>query len=458
LAEARIPTVPLVPDDLSALPERLKHETFQLADEIQGGFGHQNRFPMAPQLSVLLELQAVAPDPRLAKFLRLTLEQMAGQGMRDQLAGGFFRYTVDPDWQIPHFEKMLYDQALNAALYLRAAEVLQWPAFRSVAQDTLDFVLQHMESPAGGFLASLSAVDARGIEGGGYLWSEEQVSRVLDAQERELAARVWGMRGAPNNEGGYLPVQAMSLEAAAGQLNMEPQEAAALLERARAKLLLARAARSLPEDSKPVAAWNGLMLSAFAAGVREFGEAYRASAERLAEFLSQRLWDGKQLHRSIGTAGWLGEASLEDYVFVAKGLADWAAVAGAPEERALALRLARSAWARFFDGGWVLTQSRLIPLRPREPALPDSPLPSPSAVLIRLTLELAGAERDAHLLDQTKAALRLSYPVAVRTPFGYAGSAWNIWVSRDRLSGGQTQPDERPDRKSGPDRSTREGS
>jgi len=433
LADKQPQQTPELPRNLQPLLEKLRAQALQVGDRLQGGFGFQTRFPMAPQLAVLLELQAQRPDPELGEFLTLTLEQMSKQGLHDLLAGGFFRYTVDPDWQTPHFEKMLYNQALHVPLYLRAAQVLQKPEFKAVARRTLDFALRELATPDGGFISSLSAVDGQGVEGGAYLWSRAQLEGLLDATELELAGLVWGMRGVPNNPGGYLPVITGSPAEAARQLEMEQAAVEAALERMRAKLMLARAARSLPRDSKPVAAWNGLMLSALAAGARAFGAPYDAAARRLRDFLVQRLWDGKALHRSFGSGGWIGSAALEDYAYVARGLADRAALdGGESEDRELALKLVRTAWERFYNGGWRQAQDQLLPAMPVASALPDAPLPSPAAVLIGLTLELAG-EQDAALRQQAVAALRLSYGTVEGQLFSHALSIWTIWSWQSRI-------------------------
>jgi uncharacterized protein YyaL (SSP411 family) len=425
---AETPAAAVLPDDVASLLEQMKQQALRLGDELQGGFGRQSRFPMAPQLQVLLELQALRPDPLLEDFLRLTLRQMASRGMRDQLAGGFFRYTVDPDWQVPHFEKMLYNQALQTMLYWRAAQVLQEPAFKQVAKQTLDFVLTHMHRGQGHLLASLSALDDKGEEGGAYLWSAQQLEAVLDADELQLIEVIWGMRGSPNNEGGYLPVRMMTLAAAAAQLDWPLPRASAVFDRARAKLLLARGARGLPSDDKPIAAWSGLMLSALVVGAREWGADYQQPARELSGFLSQRLWDGRQLQRSFSSRGWLGEAALEDYTLVARGLADWAAWSGDGAARALARRLVGDAWQRFFQQGWRQTPSPLLPHVPLALALPDSPLPAPPPVLIALTRELAAD--DAALLQQADTALALSYPLVASAPFSYASSVWALWLAQ----------------------------
>ncbi|MCP4994799.1 MAG: thioredoxin domain-containing protein, partial [Gammaproteobacteria bacterium] len=165
--------------DPAGLHLKLVTMALTMGDEMEGGFGRQNRFPMAPQWQVLLERLEQGPDEPLHELIELTLDQMANQGMRDHLAGGFFRYTVDPGWQTPHYEKMLYSQALLSRLYLQAAKVLQRDDYKTVARDTLDFTLKVFAGREGGFIASLSAVDPNNVEGGGYLWHTQALQRLL---------------------------------------------------------------------------------------------------------------------------------------------------------------------------------------------------------------------------------------------------------------------------------------
>ncbi len=410
-----------LPRDRSALLRKFKAQALQVADDMQGGFGRQTRFPMAPQLAVLLEIQRQSPDAELAAFLRLTLDRMAGQGLRDLLDGGFFRYTVDPGWQVPHFEKMLYNQALHVPLYLKAAEILQVPAYRQVARNTLDFVLARMGAPGGGYIASFSAVDAAGVEGGGYLWSEAQLEQLLDAVERRTAGLVWGMQGVPNNEGGYLPVWSMPPADAALELNLPATDVEATLQRIRGKLLLSRATRSHPRDSKVLAAWNGLMLTALAEGVRAFGQVYLAPGRALRDLLIKRFLDGDRLYRSVGGNGAIGAAALEDYVYVARALLDWTEASGADADRKTAQRLVEQAWKRFYDDGWRQSDSSPIPGIPTQPALQDSPLPSPSAELIQLSLRLDATDK-APWHARLNQAMAQSYPLALEQPFAYGGS------------------------------------
>ena len=418
-ARSQPPETPSGPD---AVATRLVAEALVWADRLAGGFGHQSRFPMAPNLAVLLEVQARQPDPELGPFLRLTLDQMTRLGLRDHLGGGFFRYTVDPGWRTPHFEKMLYDQALLIPVLLRAADVLQEPRYRFAAREALDFLLTQMRRPDGAFIASLSAVDGAGEEGGYYLWRPEDLARLLTPEVQRLAASAWGLDAAPEHAAGSLPVMAREPEQAAAELGLGPETAAGVLDQARAILLAERSTRSLPKDTKALAAWNGLTLSALIAGARAFpGGPYREAAQALRGYLVDSLWDGEELHRARSEQGWIGEATLEDYAYVASGLRDWADLVGSGTDRTLAQRLVELAWARFHDdAGWRLSAAPLLPAVPAEPALADGPLPSPAAVIIELSLQSG----DPALAERARAAQNAAAAVVAARPFQFASEAW----------------------------------
>ncbi len=379
----------------------LHQEALTQANELEGGFGDQSRFPMAPQILALIN--TVGDDARLRAFLITTLDQMAQAGLRDQLAGGFFRYTVDPSWQVPHYEKMLYDQALLIQVFLRAGKAFDRPDYLAVATDTLDFVLRDMAHPAGGFIASLSALDAAGDEGGAYLWTPEQLEQVLSGEQLALARAHWRMTGVPATEGGYLPLLGKPAAELAG--GDAPAHVQALLDDARQRLLAARAARGLPRDEKRLAGWNGLMLQALVQAAKQLDNArYREQAQRLARFLVDRMWDGSRLKRSLDG----GHAGLEDYAQVAAGL-----LAAGDDTAAAVLA---QAWRRFYSAaGWRRTDRGLLPGMAVEPAVIDDVLPSPSATVIRVSM-MTGMETER----AAQARLAAAGTVAA-SPFWYAG-------------------------------------
>ena len=415
--QAEIAVEPMSP---SALYAALLNQGLSIADVMEGGFGDQNKFPMTPQLLALLELQAAAPHPQLADFLTLTLDKMAGEGLRDQLGGGFFRYTVDPSWQVPHFEKMLYTQAQLAEVYLRASQVFDRDDYAAVARDTLEFVRREMAGPQGGYVASFSAVDGAGVEGGVYLWTVEQLHALLGESRTALARRYWRMQGIPATDGGHLPRRGESVAQIAAALEEPEADVAARIEAIRTALLAARAQRVLPVDHKELAGWNGLMLAAFARAAQAWSDAeFAATARGLRDYLRDRLWDGSGLRRARADDGReLGRASLEDYAYVAYGMAEYAKLSGDPADRTFVAALLHAAWQRYHgQGGWRLDDRPLIPGMGEEAAQLEGALPAPAAVLIRV----AAGSGDPELVARALAAAEAARRQAQDEPFWYAG-------------------------------------
>jgi len=407
------------PLDPSALRDALLSQAASVADAMEGGFGNQNRFPMAPQLMALLELYATAPQPELAEFLTLTLDKMADEGLRDQLAGGFFRYTVDPSWQVPHFEKMLYTQAQLSEVYLRAAGLFSRQDYAEVARDTLGFVLQEMPASEGGYVASFSAVDGAGEEGAVYLWSIDELHALFGEEDTALARRYWRMQDLPVLDGGHLPRRGEDIAALAGATELSEEELVATMEAITSVLLVVRGQRDLPVDHKALAGWNGLMLGAIARGARQWQDPQlRQSASELRDYIRNHLWDGKQLRRALAEGQAIGKASIEDYAYVAYGMAQYAELSGDPVDRTFVAVLLNLAWQRYFGpGGWRRDDRPLIPGMSVEPAMPEGALPSPSAVLIRVALQ----SDDPALVKKAVTAAGLGRQKAQLEPFWYAG-------------------------------------
>jgi len=413
----------LDPQRVDGLAARAVRAALAQADPVHGGFGEQSKFPSVPQLNFLLAELKRAEDPKLRAFLELTLDQMADGGLRDHVAGGFFRYTVDPDWRTPHFEKMLYDNAQLAALFWRAAWVLGRKDYVSVAESTAAFLTRELGTPAGAMMASLSALDERGVEGGYYLWSAADLDRVLDPEERAVARAAWGMRDAAPFEAGYLPVRGQPLDAVARDRHISGAEAARLYAAAGKKLRAARSQRKAPADTKLLAGWNGLALAALAELAHGSAEAqWRDAGARVAAYLGTRLWNGRELYRALDGQGRpLGRAGLEDYAYAADGLFAWALYTGRPADLTLARAVLDQAWARFYgDKGWRLGEASLIQAEPPRDVLLDGPMPSPSGVVTDVSLRMARRQSDAALRARALAALNTGYAELEDNPFWYA--------------------------------------
>jgi len=404
------------------LKQNFLNQTFIQADEMQGGFGEQNKFPSVPQLDALLDIYQQNKNERLEKFLRLTLNIMASQGLRDQLGGGFYRYAVDPGWQIPHFEKMLYDNALLASLYLKAAKVFREKDYEQIGRETLDFILEEMSDNTGAFIASMSAIDDKNVEGGYYLWDREQLTKILNKDEMHVVNEIWQLQGPDDIEGGHHLAVSNSIDGIARQLNKPVTEIRNLFDSARNKMLGSRKLRSLPVDRKKVAAWNGLVLSALVAGARldTESEKYHQAANRLQNYILGNFWAGKQLYRAVANKSF-GNAGLEDAAYLAKGLLDWAIYTGSEKNYRPVKKLVEASWQWFYnDKGWQLNQQPLLKYKEYSSAILDEAMPSPSALLAESSLILANKLNDRKLKKKVNQHLKNVAQLINEQPFWYS--------------------------------------
>ena len=412
------PTPP-PPDIDLVLIRRLQEQALDQADELSGGFGEPNKFPMAPQLISLLESLTVEKNPKLEQFLLFTLDQMAHLGLRDHLAGGFFRYTVDPVWDIPHFEKMLYDNALIAKVYLLAAAVFSRPDYETIAFETLDFVEQQMRHADGGYIASLSAIDDKGVEGGYYLWSEDELKALLSTDELNIIAVAWGVRGAPYLPDGHHIKQLQTVDELVNATDLSAKQIRRYLASAKQKLHKARLKRILPKDHKVLAAWNGLMLESLSLAAKK-APRYGERAKDLYRFLTTRMLDQGTLHRFVHQGQAAGQVSLEDYAYVVLGIVALAKFSQQDEVWAMAKTIALAGLSRFHNQqGWQLREKMRIPYQARELILPEGAMPSPSATLLRSLVDLT-RQVDPSLFDRIRPLAASHHRSLQVAPFWYS--------------------------------------
>jgi uncharacterized protein YyaL (SSP411 family) len=310
-------------------------------DAQYGGFGSAPKFPRPVTLNLLFRIDdASAPTAR--EMALSTLKKMAAGGMHDHLGGGFHRYSVDRYWHVPHFEKMLYDQAQLAISYLEAFQVTQDPFYAEVARDILEYVRRDMTDPEGGFYSaedadSLSPDPAHPHQGEGlfYVWSKQEIEAALGAQEAEIFAQYYGIElhgNAPEGSdpqeefiGKNILIQRHSVKDLATSLHRTPEEITSILAESRATLFAIRAKRPKPHlDDKIITAWNGLMISAFARAAQVLGEpSYLQSATRAAAFINHQLMlpDGTLLRSYRQGAGNV-RGFADDYAFFIQALLD----------------------------------------------------------------------------------------------------------------------------------------
>ncbi|MGW8309614.1 MAG: thioredoxin domain-containing protein [Thiogranum sp.] len=408
----------------ASLVTRFIEQAVRLGDELGGGFGQQNKFPMVPQLRTLLSLRRQGKAAELDDFIRLTLDRMADQGLHDNLEGGFFRYVTDPAWQVPHYEKMLYDNAQLAVLYLEAGALYGSADYRAVGLGTVDFMVREMWSDRGGLIGSFSAVDSQGREGFYYLWTSGELEKLLSPVEYRAVRSAWLGSHPADSEYGYLPRWQADRETVAAGLGWSGARLGKVLAAAQRKMLATRAARERLADDKILAAWNGLALSALAQAFMVSGDPeYARKAAQLSGYLTTGLRDGDRLLRARAGATAMAPATLEDYALVAQGLWDWseAAVERQAQLRALAGKLLQEAWHRYFsDGRWRLDDAPLVPMLDGKLALDDGFLPSASAVISRLSAQHPALLRDAAIQQQLLDHLRLVRSRLADAIFWYA--------------------------------------
>ncbi|MSQ11923.1 MAG: thioredoxin domain-containing protein [Dehalococcoidia bacterium] len=389
---------PLPPLPGTALPTAdTLTEAFQVLasafDSKFGGFGPAPKFPQPMVWEFLLAYASRTGDQLPLAMTELTLERMARAGMYDQLGGGFHRYATDEEWLVPHFEKMLYDNALLARLYLHAYQLTGHPLHRRVVTETLDYLLREMLGAEGQFYSSQDA-DSEGVEGKFYVWDFAELQRSVSGPQRDVLFRHYGVREGGNWEGHTILAVATPLERVSKELGLPLQEAEAHLAQAKASLLARRARRVPPAtDQKALTAWNALALSSLAeAGAALGRDDYLAAARTNAAFLLSKLRPRGRLLRTYRDGAAKLNGYLEDYAFLVDALLALHAATLEPRWLRDAVQLAREMlelfWsdvdAAFYDVG---RDHELLLVRPRE--VFDNAIPSGAAMATSALLKLA---------------------------------------------------------------------
>jgi len=320
-------------------------------DPVHGGFGPAPKFPAATKLSLLLRHHRRTGDAHALHMARQTLDAMAYGGIYDQIGGGFARYSTDERWLVPHFEKMLYDNALLTRTYLEAYQVTGDAVYRRIATEVLDYILREMTAPEGGFYSATDA-DSEGEEGKFFVWTPDEIEAILGEEEARRFCAYYDITPRGNWEGKSIANVRRTVEQVAARLEIEPEALQASLDQARSKVYEARRQRIPPGlDDKILTAWNGLMISAMAEGYRVLGDGrYLDAAARAADFLLGTLVrpDGRLLRTYRAGKAHL-DAYLEDYAYLAEGLIDLYEAGGASRYLNESLRLVEILLADFID-------------------------------------------------------------------------------------------------------------
>jgi uncharacterized protein len=405
-------------------------------DAANGGWGGAPKFPQPMTIELLLR-RAAAGDKRALPLARRTLDRMAAGGIHDQLGGGFHRYATDAVWLVPHFERMLYDNAQLARVYLHAWALTGEARYRDVATGVLDYMLRELHTSDGAFAASQDA-DTDGVEGATFTWRAEEVRAAL-GEDAALFATAFGVTDGGNWEGGTILSRVRSSEELSKLYAIPAGEVDTRLARARASLLETRSRRPQPaRDDKALAAWNGLAIGAFADAARLLqlaagsagstgssaqAERYRAAAERAAEaILSGLLDENGRLGRSWKDGRASGQGVLEDYADLADGLL--ALYEATFDERwfTTARSLADAILDRFSDlqGGFFDTAIDHEQLVTRPKDVQDNATPSGGAMATFVLLRLAALTGESRYRAAAERALATTTPYMVRYPTAFA--------------------------------------
>jgi uncharacterized protein YyaL (SSP411 family) len=386
----------------------------QAFDREYGGFSGAPKFPHPDSIELLLRRYADSGDPEALELATFTLSKMAAGGIYDQVGGGFARYSVDAEWTIPHFEKMLYDNGWLLRLYADAWAVTRDPLFARVCDETAAWVMREMQSPEGGYYSSLDA-DSEGEEGKYYVWSVDEVRALLTPDEFALASRAFGLDGPPNFENhAWHMVAAHPVE--------ESQRAT--LDAVRAKLFAAREKRVRPgRDDKILTSWNALMIAGMARAARVFGRSdWLASARRALDFLHDHLWNGGRMLATSKDGKAHLDAYLDDHAYLLAALLEMLQADFRIQDLHWAREVGDALMARFHDDagrGFFFTSHDHEALIQRPKPGPDNATPSGNAMAALALHRLAFLTGDTRYSDAAAGTIALFRPQLERHPASF---------------------------------------
>jgi uncharacterized protein YyaL (SSP411 family) len=410
-------------DQPLALAVRQHKENY---DSMHGGFGGAPKFLHPAELDLLLRRADATDDEPARRIVFHTLQQMAHGGLYDQLGGGFCRYSVDERWDIPHFEKMLYDNGLLLGLYCDAWQSSGDPLFANVVEQTASWVLREMQSPEGGYYSSLDA-DSEHEEGKYYVWQRDEVRQLLGDNEYALVKPYYGLDRPANFEHHAWNLRVSApLKKIALRLDIPAEQATALLVSASKKLIIAREQRIRPgRDEKILAAWNGLMIAGIARAARVFDRrGWLHSAQRAMDFVRSTLWrDGKLLATYKDGKAHLN-AYLDDHAFLLNALLELMQAEFRSVDLAFAVQLGDALLARFEDnqnGGFFFTSHDHEVLIQRNKIGQDNATPSGNGIAAQALLRLAALTGELKYSEAAERCLKLFFPVLQQSA-GYHSS------------------------------------
>jgi uncharacterized protein YyaL (SSP411 family) len=393
-------------------PARELTRLAQQFDRVDGGFDGAPKFPHAAELDFCLRASALRNDDEARAIVHTSLARMAAGGIFDQLGGGFCRYSVDAQWSIPHFEKMLYDNAALLALYADAARAGGEPRFAGIAREIVGWLVREMRSPDGAFLSSLDA-DSEGEEGRFYVWTREEARAVLSGDEWAAAAAYYGLDGPPNFEHHAWNLRVVApVGDVASRLGASVSDVAERLERARSALFARRETRVRPgRDDKVLTSWNALMIAALARASRALAEpAWADLAFAALDTLVATAWRGGRLYATRRGDSVALPAYLDDYAFLLAASLEAMQTRFRPRDWTLARALADALLAQFEDrdrGGFWFTSHTHERLYHRTKPAHDNAMPSGNGIAAQALITLGHLAGESRYIAAAERALKL---------------------------------------------------
>lgn len=402
------------------LLDTAKSHLENIFDNTHGGFGSAPKFPQPSNLSMLLRYWHRTGDTKALAMVTKTLDAMANGGIYDHIGGGFHRYSTDSQWIVPHFEKMLYDQALISKVYVEAFQITKDEKYASVTKEIFDYVLRDMTDSKGGFYSAEDA-DSQGKEGAFYVWKPKEIEKILGTSEAQIFNEYYSVTDSGNFERNKSILNVTnSIEALTIQFGKERSEVENILSQGRTKLLAYRSKRPRPHrDDKIITGWNGLMISSLAqGGVVLYEPKYVDAAEKATDFVLSTLRTDARLRRYYRNGKAVEQGVLDDYAFMTMGLLDLYEATFNTKWLIEAKKLTNEMMELFGDGkggGFYLTGKDSERLIMRSLPAYDGAIPSGNSIaalaLLKLghfTMEQRFPERAQHLLETFSSRLEQS--------------------------------------------------
>ncbi|MCP4787577.1 MAG: thioredoxin domain-containing protein [Fuerstiella sp.] len=443
------PGVPLKPVNLAAeLLNGAIDRIREMYDPVWGGVDFDvkrpanPRFPNVPRLELVLDLHESTDDGELLKIVEHSLTRMAQGGIHDHLGGGFHRYSTDRRWHVPHFEKMLYDQAMMLSIYTRTASITNSEVYRNVAVGIADFIHHEMTTPEGAFCSALDA-ETNAIEGEYYVWTAEEITSVLGEAGADVFSEVYGVKEPNPFEHGIVLHLPKSVDDAINERQLETTQTRGRLASMRSRLLKARWERERPLlDDKVLTAWNALMIKSLAVSGRELNRPQdTAAAGKAADFLLTHLRDADgHLLRTWRNGVARYPAYLDDYAFLVSALLELHRTTQSERWLTEARQLAQLQNELFYDDklrAFYFTAKNHEKLIARTSSAYDSVFPSANSVTIRNLLELDALRESPELVRLARDTLNQFAPTLQKAPGSCSGlaRALHLWLSKpDRLA------------------------